>query len=142
MMTIRSVSHLISWVLWMMLAAVATEVSQCAANKALSKEARDSVMQTLNKRDRSGGSSLLIFDREGKVENAVPLKTRDLTKFDSLEDYLKSTPMTPTPASECENPKPIKPPPQCAICKDGMVICTNAVFGADKLINAPKPEGR
>jgi len=66
-------------------------------------------------------ASLFFFDKSGKVKDSVPLS--HFGKQMTIDDFIKKAPGTPIAA--CENPKPITPPPPCAICKNGVVICTS-----------------
>jgi len=70
--------------------------------------------------DQHTERSWFVFDKSGKLKTATPL-SRSGDQI-SLGDFLKNTPGKPI---ACENPKAITPPPPCAICKNGLVICTS-----------------
>jgi hypothetical protein len=93
----------------------------------LTPDARDKIVKKMAARPTVQGSALFLFDKDGQLEKRIVFPQSALDKYKSLEDFVKSKDKPkPTPISSCESPKPTPPPPECVICKNGHIVCSDA----------------
>ena len=92
-------------------------------------------------------NSILVFDKNGNHPTEIPVLQEWRQFSRSLKDYVNhisnanrnaySSNRELGPIASCEEPKALKPPPPCVLCKDGRIICSKAAFGKAAKSGAP-----
>lgn len=91
------------------------------AKAQLTTAVKDKIENSLDTGDKD---SLVTYSNQGHEIKRIALTADKIEDFDSLTEFAKRDPI-----ATCEDPKSLKPPPQCVVCKNGHIICTRARFG-------------
>ena len=72
-------------------------------------------------------NTVVLFDQNGNQEAQFPVTDEEARRHHNLSEYVEELDKRKE-AKICSNGTPTPPPPQCLICSDGRVICSDAKF--------------
>lgn len=98
-----------------------TEDTDKSSKSQLTATLKDKIQKSLDTADED---SLVTYNHEGQPLKHMALASNTFENYDSLSELVKKDPI-----ATCQDPKSLKPPPQCVVCKNGKIICTRAKFG-------------